>query len=110
MVSWTRRMHAVRASAWYHAPALPAARALVPAAIVLLVLPSALFGAGCARSPAATPVGVSSAAPDQAQATASAAPRQRWADYDAARAWPAAGPPSTAQGHRRDGSLLEVRV
>ncbi|HEY6078332.1 MAG TPA: hypothetical protein VIW29_05990, partial [Polyangiaceae bacterium] len=88
---------------------MPAARALVPAAIVLLALSTAL-GTGCASSPAASPVGISSAGPDQAEAAAPAAPRQRWPDYEAARAWPAAGPPSTARGHRRDGSLLEVRV
>ena len=33
-----------------------------------------------------------------------------WPDFAAARAWPEAAPPSVALGHRRDGTLIHVRV
>jgi hypothetical protein len=97
-------------SSWYHARALPAARALLPAAIALIGLSAALLGAGCARGGPASPVGVSTAEPDREPSAPPAAPRVRWADYAAAQAWPEAGPPSTALEHRRDGSLIQVRV
>jgi hypothetical protein len=37
-------------------------------------------------------------------------PRTVWADFAAARAWPAAAPPTRALVHRRDGALIHVRV
>lgn len=97
-------------SSWYHACALPAARALLPAAIALIGLSVALLGAGCSRGGAASPVGVSTAEPDHEPSAPPEAPHLRWPDYAAAQAWPEAGPPSTALEHRRDGSLIQVRV
>jgi hypothetical protein len=52
---------------------------------------------------------------DSAPERASAAPlpeppRPAWPDFAAARAWPEAAPPSVALAHRRDGTLVHVRV
>lgn len=97
-------------SSWYHVAALLAARALLPAAIALIWTSVALVGAGCARGAAASPVGVSNAEPDREPSVVPRAPLARWPDYAAAQAWPEAGPPSVALEHRRDGSLIQVRV
>jgi hypothetical protein len=56
-------------------------------------------------------VGVSDAVPERSpRAAPEAAPRAVWADFAAARAWPEAAPPVVARVHRRDGSLVRVRV
>jgi hypothetical protein len=39
-----------------------------------------------------------------------APPRAPWPEFAAARTWPEASPPSVALGHRRDGTLVHVRV
>lgn len=37
-------------------------------------------------------------------------PKPHWGSLDAARAWPAAGPPKASRGHGVDGSQVEIRV
>lgn len=67
--------------------------------------------AGCAAAPPTKLVGVSDAVPDPPRAPARAlAPRAVWPELQAARAWPEAAPASVALAHRRDGSLVHVRV
>jgi hypothetical protein len=67
---------------------------------------------GCAGSRGATtPIGMSDAAPEKAASQpAVVAPRTPWPDFAAARAWPEAAPASLSLGHRRDGTLIHVRV
>ncbi|RYZ03758.1 MAG: hypothetical protein EOO73_26335 [Myxococcales bacterium] len=68
-------------------------------------------GSASASAPPAQLVGVSDAPPDAPRAPAPAAlPRQVWPELDAARAWPEAGPAVVSLAHRRDGSLVHVRV
>jgi hypothetical protein len=104
----TRRSSMCRS--WYHVGVVPAARAPLPAAIALIWISVALVGFGCARGAATSPVGVSTAEPDREPSARPEAPRVRWPDYAAAQTWPEAGPPSIALEHRRDGSLIQVRV
>lgn len=69
-----------------------------------------LFATGCAESRSTTPIGMSDAAPERASHAAVEVPRTPWADFAAARAWPEGAPAAPALGHRRDGTLVHVRV
>jgi hypothetical protein len=62
-----------------------------------------------AREPG-TPVGVSTATPELEHAPPPPPPRAPWVDFAAARSWPEAAPPRRALSHRRDGTLIHVRV
>ncbi len=53
---------------------------------------------------------MSDAAPEQAAPAVVAVPRAPWPDFAAARGWPEAAPATPALGHRRDGTLIHVRV
>lgn len=53
---------------------------------------------------------MSDAAPEAPIARHVEAPRATWPDFAAARAWPEAAPAAVALGHRRDGTLIHVRV
>lgn len=77
-----------------------------------LLCSSALIALVACHAPEpGTPVGVSTAQPESGVASAKReTPRVAWADFDAARAWPEAAPPSRALSHRRDGTLIHVRV
>jgi hypothetical protein len=77
--------------------------------MVGLVAPS-LAAYACSAPPPKTPVGMSDNVPERGPAPVAATPRAAWSEFAAARAWPAAAPPSVALGHRRDGTLLHVRV
>jgi hypothetical protein len=56
-------------------------------------------------------VGVSDAVPEAPTARASAEPpRPSWPDFATARAWPEAAPAAVSLSHRRDGTLVHVRV
>jgi hypothetical protein len=66
--------------------------------------------AGCHAREAGTPIGMSTAVPEAERVTPPAPPRVAWVDFEAARAWPEGAPPSRALSHRRDGSLIHVRV
>jgi hypothetical protein len=66
--------------------------------------------AGCAASQATTPIGMSDAPAEKAAPAAVEAPRAPWADFAAARGWPEAAPAAVSLGHRRDGTLVHVRV
>ena len=66
--------------------------------------------AGCAASPRGTPIGMSDAVPEHAPPAAVAVARVTWVDFAVARAWPEAAPAAPALAHRRDGTLIHVRV
>jgi hypothetical protein len=66
--------------------------------------------AGCAAAPQRTPIGMSDAVPDRPSAKAPEAVRAPWADFAAAREWPEAAPATLSLGHRRDGTVVHVRV
>ena len=86
--------------------------AFVPIRAVILgvAAPLLLAIAGCAASPRGTPIGMSDAIPERAPSPAPEAPRVIWVDFAAARAWPEAAPAAPALAHRRDGTLIHVRV
>lgn len=65
---------------------------------------------GCAPKAPTTPIGMSDALPEKPREREAEAPRAPWADFAAARAWPEAAPASVALAHRRDGTLIHVRV
>lgn len=96
-----------RSPSWYHAAPLHAAFASLRALIALLGL-----GVGaCGAAQPSTPIGMSDAAPEPAPPpSALAPPRATGPDLAAARAWPEAAPPAIALVHRRDGTLIHVRV
>ena len=100
------RASLARVPSWYHAGLLRAASASNRAAILLV------FGASaCSRAPLGPPVGVSDVVPEQAPpATKHEARSRSWPHFERARSWPEAAPALTALGHRRDGTLLRVRV
>jgi len=64
----------------------------------------------CAPPPPETPIGVSASVPDLEPAPASAASGQRRSAFAAALTWPEAAPPARSLVHRRDGSMLRVRI
>lgn len=68
------------------------------------------LAAACAGAPSGPPVGVSTAAPESSEAVEQAPALEPWPDFAAARAWPEAAPAMVALGHRRDGTLIHVRV
>lgn len=71
----------------------------------------AVLVVGCASVPPAKLVGVSDAMPEAPRASELAPPpRPAWPELQAARAWPEAAPAAVALVHRRDGSLVHVRV
>jgi hypothetical protein len=53
---------------------------------------------------------MSDAPPEPAPSARPATPKALWPDFAAARAWPEAAPAAVALGHRRDGTLVHVRV
>ncbi len=53
---------------------------------------------------------MSDAVPEKAAPNVVETPRTPWADFATARAWPEATPATAALGHRRDGTLIHVRV
>jgi hypothetical protein len=69
-----------------------------------------LLALACAPTPPSTPVGVSDATPDAPAPVKAAVPRAVWPDFEAARSWPEASAPIVALAHRRDGTLIHVRV
>lgn len=89
---------------WYHAGLLRAAWAPLRALIAPL-----LFWACHAPEPG-TPVGVSTAVPEPETPRKAEPPSVAWPDFEAASAWPEAAPPTKSLGHRRDGTLIRVRV
>ncbi len=66
--------------------------------------------AGCSAPQHSTPIGMSDAVPENPSPKLVATPRVQWADFAAARGWPEASPAAPALGHRRDGTLIHVRV
>jgi hypothetical protein len=77
--------------------------AAIMASLICLVV-------GCGTA-AASAVGVSSAPPDSEPEPARAAqPPERWQDFERARSWPEVARPLVSLVHRRDGSLMRVRV
>jgi hypothetical protein len=64
----------------------------------------------CTTRPATTPVGVSDSEPEQTPARALAAAATPWSDFASALAWPEAAPAWRALAHRRDGTLIRVRI
>ncbi|MES1186321.1 MAG: hypothetical protein ABUL60_21090 [Myxococcales bacterium] len=84
-----------------------AAMALIHAVILGAAV---VLASGCAAKEPTTPIGMSDAVPEKARAREVEAPRAAWPDFAAARAWPEAGPASVALAHRRDGTLVHVRV
>jgi hypothetical protein len=66
--------------------------------------------AGCSAAQRGTPIGMSDAVPEKALPHVVATQRTPWVDFAAARAWPEAAPAAPALGHRRDGTLIHVRV
>ena len=92
---------------WYHAGSVRAA--FVPIRAVIASTSLALMSS-CAAAAPSTPVGMSDAAPEPAVARPDEASRATWPDFAAARAWPEAAPAAVALGHRRDGTLIHVRV
>ena len=98
---------AARVPSWYHAGSVRAA--FVPIRAVIASTSLALMSS-CAAASRGTPVGMSDAAPEKAVARQVEAPRALWPDFAAARAWPEAAPAAVALGHRRDGTLIHVRV
>jgi hypothetical protein len=83
--------------------------ALAPIHAVILGVAAAVAG-GCAPKPPETPIGMSDAVPEKTPEREIEAPRAPWPDFAAARAWPEAAPASVALAHRRDGTLIHVRV
>ncbi|MDF3069997.1 MAG: hypothetical protein K0R38_5598 [Polyangiaceae bacterium] len=66
---------------------------------------------GCGAAPPARLVGVSDAVPEPPGNPVLPTPtRAVWPELEAARAWPEAAPAFLALSHRRDGSLVHVRV
>ncbi len=103
-------------SPWYHERSVPAALARFRAALQLvsltalspLLFPLAL--GGCAP-PSGSLVGVSTAVPEPSSPRPIApTPHTEWPELAAARAWPEASPATVALAHRRDGTLVHVRV
>lgn len=76
----------------------------------MIVCVATALVSGCGAKPAGTPIGMSDAVPDKPRPREAEAPRLPWPDFAAARAWPEASPASVALGHRRDGTLIHVRV
>ncbi len=70
----------------------------------------ALLTGACAASVRGTPIGMSDAVPDAPAPPPAQATRAVWPDFAAALAWPEAAPASVALAHRRDGTLIHVRV
>lgn len=68
------------------------------------------LASGCAARAPTTPIGMSDAVPEKPRERVIEAARAPWPDFAAARAWPEAAPPSVALAHRRDGTLVHVRV
>lgn len=64
---------------------------------------------GCAPPAPGTPVGVSDAVPEPSPQRAEPPPLAPSA-FAAALAWPEAGPPFRSLAHRRDGTLVRVRI
>lgn len=87
-----------------------AAFASIHAAISLSAGTLWLTVASCASAPARTPVGMSDAPAEVAPPAKLEAPRPTWQDFTAALAWPEAAPAMPALAHRRDGTLIHVRV
>lgn len=83
--------------------------AFVPIRAVIVCVAAAL-ASGCGPKQPSTPIGMSDAAPEKARPPVAEAPRLPWPDFAAARAWPEASAASVALGHRRDGTLIHVRV
>lgn len=95
---------------WYHAR-LPGAAFKPLGRLRGLLVPMLVWLAlACSASPPRTPVGISDAAPEPETQRATSLPAPRWSDFAAARSWPEAGPPVRALVHRRDGSLIHVRI
>jgi len=69
-----------------------------------------VLGSACSPPPPGAPVGISDAAPEPDAPRVVAPPGPRWSDFAAAQSWPEAAPPARALVHRRDGSLIRVRV
>ena len=92
---------------WYHVGSVRAAFAPIRAVIAAV---GAIVVSGCAVAAQGTPIGMSDAVPEPASSARVVAARSVWPDFAAARAWPAASPPAVALGHRRDGTLVQVRV
>ena len=95
---------------WYHGTHVRAA--FVPIRAVIVALAASYFAStGCAAPAPKTPVGMSDNVPERRRAAPLAEPsRVVWPDFAAARAWPEAAPASVALAHRRDGTLIHVRV
>jgi hypothetical protein len=87
-----------------------AAFAPIHGVISLVAWAAWLALASCSSAPPRTPVGMSDAPPEAATPVTISAPRPVWADFAAARAWPEAAPALPALAHRRDGTLIHVRV
>jgi len=87
-----------------------AASAPIRAAIFTNIAVFGALAAACSGASSGKLVGVSDAVPERVPRAAPEAPRAAWADFAAARAWPEAAPPVIARVHRRDGSLVHVRV
>lgn len=83
--------------------------ALVPIRAVIVGALLAVVS-GCGAKQPGTPIGMSDAVPERSEPAKERAPHAPWPDFAAARAWPEASPPSVALGHRRDGTLVHVRV
>lgn len=72
---------------------------------------SALFLCFACASPPTKLVGVSDAAYEPPRAVRTLQkPQATWPELEAARAWPEAAPPFAARAHRRDGTLVHIRV
>jgi hypothetical protein len=71
---------------------------------------AASLASGCGAASHGTPIGMSDAAPEKARESEVTAAPAPWPDFAAARAWPEAAPPFVALAHRRDGTLIHVRV
>jgi len=69
-----------------------------------------LMAAGCAAAAAGPSPGVSTAQPEPQSPTRPVLAPRAWKDFAAAQLWPEAAPAVVALGHRRDGTLVRVRV
>gem|GEM_PF-5798822 len=83
--------------------------ALAPIHAVIFSVAAALVS-GCGAAKQGPPIGMSDAEPERAREPQVVAKPVQWPDFAAARAWPEAAPPAVALGHRRDGTLIHVRV
>jgi hypothetical protein len=92
---------------WYHARSVRAAFAPIHAVIFGVVV---ALASGCGAASQGTPIGMSDAEPEHAREHQRVAKPAVWPDFAAARAWPEAAPPAVALAHRRDGTLIHVRV